>query len=162
MMEPLSRPVALEVLPDNIPIELKALAQWLVWRYQRNEKNKWTKIPICVHNRRHASTTDPETWCSFADALRCYQEHRDIYDGIGFVFTESDPFVGGDIDHCVSPDGTISDDALDILPPTYAELSPSGTGVKFIARSSRRYARKTSKGELYSCKRFFTITGHTL
>lgn len=156
------RPTALTVLPENIPAELKSLVQWLVWRYQRNEQNKWTKVPICVRTRRHASTTDPETWCRFADALECYQSHRDIYDGIGFVFTENDPYVGGDIDHCVSPDGTISDEARTILPPTYAELSPSGTGVKFIARSDKHYARKTSKGELYSSKRFFTITGHTI
>lgn len=156
------RPVALTVKPENIPDELKTLVQWLVWRYQRNEQNKWTKVPICVRTRRGASSTDPETWCSFDEALECYQQHRDIYDGVGFVFTESDPYVGGDIDHCVSPDGTISDEALAILPPTYAELSPSGTGVKFIAISEKHYARKTSKGELYSSKRFFTITGHTL
>lgn len=156
------RPTALEVRPENIPHELRLLNQWLVWRYQLNENAKWTKIPICVRTRRHASTTDPETWCSFADALECYQAHRDIYDGVGFVFTEADPYVGGDIDHCVSPDGTLSGEALDILPPTYAELSPSGTGVKFIARSDKHYARKTDKGELYSSKRFFTITGHTL
>lgn len=156
------RPIALEVQPENIPAELKALVQWLVWRYQRNEQGKWTKIPISVHTRRNASTTDSKTWCGFDEALECYQEHRDLFDGIGFVFTEGDPYVGGDIDHCVSPDGTISEEASAILPPTYAELSPSGTGVKFIARSDKHYARKTSKGELYSSKRFFTITGHTL
>lgn len=162
MSDLLPRPTALTVQPENIPAELKELVQWLVWRYQRNEAGKWTKIPICVRTRRHASTTDAETWCSFDAALECYQQHRDIYDGIGFVFTEGDPYVGGDIDHCVSPEQFISDEALDILPPTYAELSPSGTGVKFIARSDKHYARKTVRGELYSSKRFFTITGHTL
>ena len=48
------------------------------------------------------------------------------------------------------------------MPPTYAEISPSGNGIKFIARASGTYGRKTAKGALYSSKRFFTITGNVI
>jgi hypothetical protein len=76
-----------------------------------------------------------------------------IYDGIGYVFSKDDPYVGGDIDHDLSTDR---------VPPTYAEVSPSGNGIKFIAKGTIARGRKTAKGELYSKQRFFTITGNVL
>jgi primase-polymerase (primpol)-like protein len=48
--------------------------------------------------------------------------------------------------------------ANDRLPPTYAEISPSGNGIKFIARASGEYGRKTARGEIYSRRRFFMTT----
>src|SRR5581483_8198231 len=47
-------------------------------------------------------------------------------------------------------------------PPSYAKISPSGIGIKLIACASGKYARKTKQCELYSSKRFFTITGNVL
>ena len=63
------------------------------------------------------------------------------FDGLGFVFSADDRFVGIDIDNCLDSvddesDPVVKDWALPIiqsLDGTYAEVSPSGTGIKFFA-----------------------------
>src|SRR6185436_9558845 len=92
----------------------------------------------------------------------CYQERPDYFDGIGYVFSANDPYVGGDFDHCLDAQGTLSDFARSFLPLTYAEVSPSGQGLKFIARASLVSGRKTTRAELYAQGRFFTFTGRVL
>src|SRR6266487_393083 len=136
----------------QIPAELRARDQWVVWRYKGNGK-KPQKVPYIPGIGDPASTTNPATWRSYDAALAFYHSRSTYYDGIGYVFAANDPFVGGDIDHSLD-EGR--------LPPTYAEISPSGTGIKFIARATGTYGRKTARGELYSHSRFFTITGNVL
>jgi putative DNA primase/helicase len=63
--------------------------------------------------------------------VACYQERPDYFDGIGYMFLADDPYVGGDFDHCQEA-GQLSDFAQQHLPATYAEISPSGNGIKFI------------------------------
>src|SRR5262249_22125204 len=85
------RPQALTVRPDGIPAQLKALPQWVVWKYVHKPENKskpWTKPPFDAQLGSKASSTDPTTWTSFPDALAAYQ--RDGWDGIGFVPTPED------------------------------------------------------------------------
>lgn len=150
------RPTAPAPLSENIPAELKARAQWVLWRYEwvvnKQGIGKWTKVPYGARDVK-AATNRPTSWQSFASALDRYHANRDYFDGIGYVFAEDDPYVGGDVDNDLS---------LERIPPTYAETSPSGKGTKFIARASGAYGRKTARGELYSSKRFFTITGRVV
>ena len=43
------------------------------------------------------------TWSTFERAFATYDTYRtDGIDGVGFVLTVDDPFVGIDLDHCVS------------------------------------------------------------
>ena len=91
------RPKALGVVAENIPEELKELRQWVTWKYVFKE-GKWTKPPYQVNGRELASSTDPETWGSFEDALKTYQSKR--VDGIGFVVSENEEIIGIDLDHC--------------------------------------------------------------
>jgi hypothetical protein len=135
----------------TIPAELTSRPQWVMWRYELKD-GKWTKVPYGARKYK-ASTTRPTSWLSFNTAIERYRANLDYFDGIGYVFAKDDPYVGGDIDHSL---------ATDRLPPTYAEISPSGNGIKFIARASGSYGRKTAHGELYSSLRFFTITGNVL
>lgn len=110
-------------------------------------------MPYTPGTTRRASHSRPSSWRSFAEAWATYQARPDFFDGIEYCFSKDDPYVGGDQDHDLSTDR---------IPPTYAEISPSGTGIKFIARATGDYGRKTKRGELYSSKRFFTITGNVL
>ncbi len=147
-----TRPVAPAPRLDTIPAELTSRPQWVVWRYELDKNGKWTKVPYKLKTKK-ASHSRPSDWLTFADASAEYQARPNTFDGIGYVFAADDPYVGGDIDH-----------SLDVgrVPPTYAEISPSGNGIKFIGRASGDYGRKTAKGELYSKTRFFTITGNVL
>jgi hypothetical protein len=57
------RPVPLRVKPETIPAELKARAQWVLWRYAFR-KGEWTKPPYTPDDKP-ADSTDPATWSSF-------------------------------------------------------------------------------------------------
>ena len=60
------------------------------------------------------------------------------YTGLGFVFTREAGIVGVDIDHCIV-DGALNETAaaiLEKLPPTYIEVSPSGTGLHIFLRGT--------------------------
>ena len=70
------------------------------------------------------------------EAKRATRE-KDL-DGIGFVFTESDPFCGVDLDACVDPKtGQIASWASEIVGAldSYTEFSPSGTGLHVLLRA---------------------------
>ena len=83
-------------------------------------------------------------------------------DGIGFVFTEDDPFAGIDLDDCIDDDGVPEAWALEVIAgfATYCEVSPSGRGFKLFVRGELP-GGGTKKGqvELYDRNRFFTLTG---
>jgi hypothetical protein len=147
------RPVAPVPNLAAIPAELKERRQWVVWRYQINKAgNDWTKVPYRLQTKQAASTR-PEEWISYEEAVAEYTARRQTFDGIGYVFSANDPYVGGDYDYM--PD-------LCDIPPTYAEISPSGRGIKFIARACGTYGSNKASGEIYSWGRFFTITGNVL
>src|SRR5215467_3900713 len=59
------RPVALRVVAENIPEELRRLCNWVTWRYEfRERENKWTKPPYQVDGK-NARTNDSLTWASY-------------------------------------------------------------------------------------------------
>lgn len=158
-----SRPIPPAVQLDNIPSELIALPQWVAWRYALRDE-KWTKPPLDCHTGREAKSTDPATWSSFDEAVRFYQAGK--ADGIGFVFSASDPYAGIDLDDCRDESGPLQAWAKEIVGglSSYAEVSPSGRGVKIIVRGQLPPKGRRRKGdiEMYSESRYFTITGRRL
>jgi hypothetical protein len=141
----------------NIPPELSSLNRWVVWR---------NKVPFNASApEMNASSTNPETWSSFDLACTTYEEGG--FDGVGFVLN-GDGLVGVDLDKCVV-DGKPSDAALNLLDRIgcgYVELSPSGTGLRgFGYGPVIKGTSGTLDGvnvELYSTKRYLTVTGHLL
>jgi len=87
-------------------------------------------------------------------------------DGIGFVFTESDPFCGVDLDACVDPKtGEIASWASEIVREldSYTEFSPSGTGLHVLLRAELPpEGNRRARIEIYDRGRFFTVTGRRL
>ncbi len=152
----------LRVAPDHIPAELRARPQWVLWKLERRS-GKLTKIPYTPGTGGRASATDLTTWGAFEDALE--ELDRGTYDGVGFVFSSGDPYVGVDLDACVDPEtGEISPWAVRIIEEldSYTELSPSGTGVHIIARGKLRDGGRRGPIEMYSRDRYFTMTGRVL
>lgn len=139
---------------DAIPDALKARRQWVVWR-----REEGTKVPYRAIGEGKAATDDPSTWSTFAQAVRRYTE-RDDADGIGFVFTEDDPYTGVDLDHCVV-NGFLTDYAADVVDglDSYTEESPSGAGLHIIVEAILPHSFKTDIIELYDRGRYFTFTG---
>ncbi|MCU4743341.1 hypothetical protein [Natronoglomus mannanivorans] len=148
------------VQSDRIPDALVDREQWICWRI-KDRDGKATKVPIVPGTGEYASATDHETWRPFDDALE-YFESGDAA-GIGFVFTEDDPFVGIDLDDCRDPEtGSPSTDAREIVVEldSFTEVSPSGTGYHVIVRGSLPGDRsRRGSVEMYETARFFTVTG---
>lgn len=153
----------------EIPIELRELPRWVLWRYQPHGTGvgqRVPKAPICSKDGRPASTTNPATWASFDEAQAAYLDGVGKADGLGFVVASG--IVGGDLDHCRDPEtGDIEAWAKDILDlvDTYSEVSPSGTGVRFFARATLPpKGRKRGAVEMYEGDggRYLTVTGHRL
>jgi primase-polymerase (primpol)-like protein len=124
-----------QALPERLPNELTDRDQWVCWRTEDRD-GKSTKIPVDPSTGRFASTTDPSTWCSFDRAHEYARDTGEIA-GLGFVFTDADPFVGVDLDDCRDPNtGRPTELAKDIVDrlDSYTEVSPSGTGFHVIVR----------------------------
>lgn len=125
----------LAVDPGAIPQELKDRPQWIVWRTERRD-GRLTKTPYTVTNCK-AESDNPATWTTFDRAWAKYQNAPTKFDGVGYVFSADDPYCGVDLDLCLAPDGSFITDwaeqALEWL-PSYTEVSPSGRGLKIIAR----------------------------
>lgn len=155
---------------DRVPLALQEPAQWLCWR-RVDRGGRTTKCPVDARTGRAASATDPETWCGFGDAVAAWRADPSIA-GVGFVFTAEDPFTGVDLDGCIGDDGELVPGAREVVASldSYTEVSPSGRGVKvFLAGQKPEGARSRSKRiegyketEVYSAKRFFTVTGRHL
>jgi hypothetical protein len=163
------KPIPIEPQLEQVPAELRELNQWVVWRYELDTNNKWTKVPYDSRNGHKAKTNDPKTWNSFGCAARAYQQISDgvrRFDGIGFVFAADDPYCGVDFDHCfgeiefekeVKPDAARWIEAFD----SYTEYSVSGIGLHTIVKAKPGHNGKNSKAgfEIYDKTRFFTFTG---
>jgi putative DNA primase/helicase len=148
----------LPVKAENIPVQLKARPQWVVWKAVGDKPDK---LPYSVRTGRKASSTDLMTWSTFEEALEAYKNGD--YAGLGFVFSSADPYTGVDLDNCVDEGGEIALWALEIVHyfDSYTELSATGTGLHIIVRGEVPNRRKGNL-EVYSSKRFFTVTGHIL
>ncbi len=155
------------VLPNagavsDIPQELRALRQWVGWRYIFRGDGKRTKFPVSPVTGRGADSTDSAHWGTLADALELLD--RENCEGISFAFAPDDPYCGIDLDDVIDPDtGEADPDALAVVDrfASYAELSPSRTGIHIILRGSLAdlVGRKRGDRECYDRARFFTMTG---
>jgi putative DNA primase/helicase len=160
-MIPKAEPEGITELLENIPTAMKPYRHWVCWRLEERD-DKLTKIPYDPLTARHASSTDSRTWRSFDEAVAALEVGE--YDGIGFVFSSGDPFTGIDLDKCRNPEtGELEPWAAEIVAKSgsYAEASPSGTGVHIIVRG-KAPNNKRGRVEAYSSERYFTMTGRVL
>ena len=154
-------PLALPVLADNIPAQLRERRQWVGWHYEW-APGRWAKVPKNPCTGRNAAPGRPGTWGTFGEALAYYQQ-REVA-GIGFMFAADDPFAGVDLDDARKT-GKLEPWAEEIVAQlrSYGEVSPSGTGAKLFVRGALSGGRNRRDGiELYDRGRFFAVTGHRL
>ncbi len=142
---------------------MRDLKQWVCWRSEERD-GKPTKIPYSPLTSKRASSTDPDTWSGYPEAVAAYKEYG--YDGIGFVFTDADPYCGVDLDRCLDPEtGEIEPWAQEIIDEldSYTEISPSGTGVHILVRATLPEGRnRKGRIEMYGRDRYFTMSGRHL
>lgn len=143
--------------------QLKQINQWTLWKLKKHEtrKGKLSKVPVGI-NQRAISIHNEQEWKSFDNVITLYLNNPDKYDGVGFIFTENDPYVGIDIDSASNMYGW-----QEIVKRfgSYTERSPSKTGLHiitkgFINNTHGVKAGDHDKGEIaiYDANRFFTVT----
>lgn len=138
---------------------------WVAWILKQNRDNpsRMDKVPVNAVTKSLAQSNNPETWCKFEIAMEFTAKNK--MNGIGFMLAP--PYVGIDIDHCVDEQGVLSPLAKEILDkmPTYAEISPSGTGIHIFCRGTlpAKGRKNSDLGlEIYNEGRFLTFTGNLL
>lgn len=86
--------------------------------------------------------------------------------GVGLVLTGDGDITGIDLDHCISDSGSLSNLAAESISyaETYAEISPSGEGIRIFALGKVEKALKddVSGVEVYGTGRYLTVTGHQI
>ncbi|WP_435102420.1 phage NrS-1 polymerase family protein [Halarchaeum sp. P4] len=146
---------------DAVPTALRECAQWVCWRTADRDGTE-TKLPVNPRTGRLASVADEATWTDFATAYEAVETESTL-SGIGFVFTESDSFVGVDLDAMRDPEtGQPDVDAKAIVGrlDSYTEVSPSGTGYHVILEGAvPAGGNRAGRVECYDHARFFTVTG---
>jgi len=155
----------------TLPAELKAVRQWVNWKFgtERGKNGKLPKIPVNPRTGWNANPTKPGTWHTYDQAITRYRLEKHTISGIGFVFTNDDPYIGIDIDHAFS-EGRVKPVIERMLTwlNSYTELSPSKTGFHVIVKGSHVFDRhKFPFGndadsvcvEVYTAARYFTMSG---
>jgi hypothetical protein len=162
----------LSPVTSAIPPELAKIPRWVTWKpIQDGPGTKPRKVPFRADLLNvAASSTDPDTWCHFEQAVTAYEEEDSELAGIGFVLN-GDDISGVDIDNCCDAEtGEINPEAmrlLDDMQAAYVEFSPSGKGLRAFG-----YAKPLERGrkgklngldvEFYSNGRYLTLTGRAL
>ncbi len=153
-----------ERLIENIPQELTQRNQWVAWSGEEMGNGKMAKRPINPNTGRYAKANDLSTWGSFEQAIECWQSNG--FKGIGFVFSDTDPFVGIDLDNCIDKEThSLTQDAAATIDrfSSYTEFSPSGNGLHIILKGKLSgHGRKHGNIEMYDRNRFFTFTGNVM
>lgn len=183
---------------DYLP-QLRGNESWVVWGHRCRDcgavidtderecsscGGEKTKPPLAPFDgRRNAKSNDPETWRSYEEAVAYHDRDDTDTEGIGYMLSKDGIVVGVDLDGCRHPDtGELEPWAEDIIDrlDTYAEVSPSGTGVRLFVigllpegRRKRKQDRtldmpewvreeKNAEIEVYETTRYMTYTGDHL
>jgi len=137
--------------------ELTPYPHFVVWRY-RVVDGAFKKPPFNPKSFYPAQVDNPNTWGTLRQALAALSTGN--FHGIGFVFSEDDPFTGIDLDDCVAKDGYIYSWARKIIDSlhSYTEYSP-GKGVHLLLKASLKEAgRKIGDIEMYAQRHYMTLT----
>jgi hypothetical protein len=156
----------------HVPAPLRDLPLWLVWDFEQFEgEEKPRKIPMyAMGGRRYGqqgSPADRNKLTTFAIA-RDAAAKRNLA-GVGFALMPDAGVIALDFDACVR-DGVVDPQVLDLVLGTYAEYSPSGTGVRAfywgaadLLGDKKSYATPDQFGaEVFSTSGFVTCTGWML
>ena len=155
---------------ESIPQSIRTEPIFLLYKTVPKPNGKLDKVPY-QPNGRKASSTDPETWCTFAEALDVYRSGN--FTGIGLILVP--PLFCIDLDN-------MRDKATGELHPIaqkitqdvrgWIEASVSGTGIHIFGFCDSDFQHTKHKWidehseergvEIYQAKRFIALTGNKL
>ena len=144
-----------------------AYRQFIVYIAQpsRTRPGKTDKFPVDFRSGRVANAHDAAIWTDHATAIAAAASWGAPY-GVGFVFTEADPFWFLDLDNCLLPDGSdwsdLAKSLCGVLAGAAIEVSQSGKGLHVFGtgRPPVHGCKNEALGlEFYHSGRFVALTG---
>src|SRR5713101_8350143 len=168
-----------DITLDNLSDE----PRWVAWREELRD-GKPTKVPYDPETGRRAATDARDTWSTREPAERRFakmqRQHADTVGGVGIVLGDlgdGTHLMGIDLDGCSDEKGRIAPWADEIMDAfdTYAEVSPSGRGIKLFfliaaadadnvadlidGKSRRAFAVGKHREIALDRVRYYTVTG---
>lgn len=148
-----------------VPQELREWPNWMCWKKgDPKPDGGYQKPPVSPHTGYVAAHNHPANRGTFEEAVAAVE--RFGLDGISFVPTPEDPLTLVDFDGCRDTrTGEITKpEVREWLEKadTYAEVSPSGSGIRVAAKGSIPRTINNSGVEMYSSGQQLTITGDRL
>src|SRR6266516_4396142 len=140
--------------------ELTRYPHFVVWKSQEIDGKKH-KPPYSPIYHKLADTANPASWGTLDQALKALG--TGYYNGIGFVFSNTDPYAGMDFDHCVCNNRSINKRERDIIDflSTYTHYSPRD-GVHLLFEIDKKLFpgqnRKVGNVEFFKSNHYLTIT----
>jgi hypothetical protein len=135
---------------SKVPSALRLLNNWGIWKLIDGRK-----IPLQLSGKA-AKSNDSSSWNSF-------EAVEELPNKI-FFFPEDQTLTGIDLDDCIDSAGNYSEAAVQVLELfrglAYAEVSPSGKGIKLIVKGKKPegFPCKVGSVECYGSRRGFCIT----
>ncbi len=153
----------MHVLPEAL-LPLAAYRQFILYKIVQDKK-----LPVSPHNfqpfpKGSGWQQDPQQWSDAPSVCRLAEYLGPEY-GVGFIFTQNDPFFFLDIDHCLEGGPKWSNLAnllTTYLPGCAIEVSVSGEGLHLFGQGicPPHACRNSDLGiELYTEARFVALTG---
>ncbi len=156
----------MQALPDALAA-FAAFKQFIVYKSvpSVSRPGKTDKFPADPRTGHYpVNAHDPAYWLDHQTAIATAAAWGDPF-GMGFVFTDADPFWFLDIDNCLQADGTwspVSQQFSGLLRGCAVEISQSGHGLHFFGtgRPPAHRSRNDVYGlEFYHTGRFVALTG---
>lgn len=156
-----------------IPAYLKTLRNWLVWKLTTIPgEEKPRKIPYYANGkvRKSGASDDRDNLVTFDEAERVALN----WSGYGFALFADTGVTAVDFDYCVDERGLVDPRVLALVAGTYAELSPSGRGVRAFFKGTLQSRKdndpKDSRVpeaewfavEFFGTSGYVTVTGNVL
>lgn len=152
---------------QTLPAAFSALSQYpqfIIWQAVWDaEKQKYKKIPKDACTLQSISPIDPLQWLDAQTAIALRNMLGDDF-GIGFVFTENDPFWFLDIDNCLTENGwsELAQNLVASFPGAAVEVSYSQKGLHIFGTGMvpEHGCKNIQYGlEFYHKDRFVALTG---
>lgn len=145
---------------------LGAYRQFVVCRFvpSATRPGKTDKFPLDPNTGRPADAHNPAHWLTHDEAATLAHSWGPGH-GVGFVFTQADPFWFLDIDECLTPAGQWSDTANALcaqFPGAAVEVSQSGRGLHIVGSgpAPEHGCKNLAHGlEFYTSGRFMALGG---